>query len=163
MILTTALAVSTVVHVTTSSGTSWATIFEVAAAVATLFALLLVPAAILFHRKVVRPLKWVLGTRAEDSPTGEEIMPIPHQLAQMRKSQLEIARRTEELDNNHGNSVKDTVRKTHRLALSTDRLLRQHLVDAAENERDIWRAIARAGGDPAPEHSSSSTATPAAG
>lgn len=121
-------------------------VFVSIGAVATAISLILIPAAILFHRRVIRPLRWVLGVPIEDSPTGEAVLPVPQQLAELRSNQQEVMRT---LGPNGGSSIIDLARKTHKLALSTDRALKQHLIDSAQSEKDIWQAIARlSGGEP---------------
>lgn len=127
---------------TAAAGINWAVIGEALGGLATFIVLLAVPAAIFFHRKVIRPLRWVLGVTADDSPTGEAILPVPQQLAALRRDQLTILAAASELVDNGGNSIKDRVRMTHKLAQSTDRVLREHLRVSAENEAEIWKAIA---------------------
>jgi hypothetical protein len=105
-------------------------------------ALVIIPAAVLFHRRVIRPLRWVLGVPAADSPTGEEVLPVPQQLAELRAAHREVM---DTLGPNGGSSIIDLARKTHKIALSTDRLLKQHLVDSAQSEKDMWQAIAKLG------------------
>jgi hypothetical protein len=119
--------------------TNFTNIFIAIGVVAGIVATLLIPAAIMFHRRVIRPLRWVLGVSAADSPTGEEVLPVPQQLAELRTNQREVM---ETLGPNGGSSILDLSRKTHKLALSTDRALKQHLTDSARSEKEIWQAIA---------------------
>ena len=97
----------------------WTAASTVLSGFAIFFVVALIPGAIWFHRKVIRPLSFVLGLKAEESPTGEAIPPIPSQLADMRKNQIEfksamvkqdgqIAIIKAELFPNHGGSLRDT-------------------------------------------------------
>lgn len=128
------------------AGVHWSGVFESAGGIAGVVALLLVPASIIFHRKVIRPLRWVLGVSAENSPTGQEILPVPKQLAELRSNQVEVQSNQDailkQLSPNHGNSLYDKVKQTHAIATRTERTLNEHLVKSAENEAEIWRAIA---------------------
>jgi hypothetical protein len=123
----------------------WGTFGEVLGGFGTAMAVLVVPAAVLFHRRVIRPLRWVLGVSAAASPTGEEVKPVPIQLAELRQTATVLLARTEELQNNGGGSMKDLARKTHRLAVSTNRELKEHLTKSAESEAAMWRALAEFG------------------
>jgi hypothetical protein len=86
--------------------------------IATFLAVLLIPAAWLFHRKVIRPLSFVLGLKQEDSPTGEPIPSIPVQLAAMRKNQEEFKGEIQtinaEVHPNSGKSLRDVVDRNDR-------------------------------------------------
>lgn len=139
IILTTLVVVA---HHAAVTGIDWAVVGETLGGLATFVVLLAVPVALLFHRKVIRPLRWVLGVTADDSPTGEAILPVPQQLAELRKAQEQILVASRELIDDGGNSIKDRVRMTHKLAMSTDRVLKEHLRNSAENEAEIWKAIA---------------------
>ena len=121
---------------------SWSEVGQVGGFFVAFCAVIVVPVALTFHRKVIRPLRWVLGVTAADSPTGEEVLPVPQQLALLRKTQLEIMEKTAQLENNGGSSVKDQVRQTHKLAIQIRNTLNQHLVASATNEAAIWKAIA---------------------
>lgn len=72
----------------------------------------------MFHRRVVKPLSFVLGLKAEQSPTGEAIPPIPAQIAGLRKladamhaqqeeTRVEIGLIKAELHPNGGGSLRD--------------------------------------------------------
>jgi hypothetical protein len=121
-------------------------IFVSIGVVAGIISALLIPAAILFHRKVIRPLRWVLGVSAGDSPTGEAVLPVPQQLLELRRGAAESKANQEKvialLGPNGGSSILDLARKTHKLAVSTDKALKRHLIDSSEHEREIWQAIA---------------------
>lgn len=143
--------------------TDFTNIFVAVGAVATVISLLLVPAAILFHRKVIRPLRWVLGVAAADSPTGEAVLPVPQQLAELRRYQQDVLKA---LGPNGGSSILDLARKSHKLAMSIDRRLKQHLLDSTQSEKEIWQAIANlsggtsnAAGTTTTVHTTSSTVT----
>jgi hypothetical protein len=124
---------------------SLGSIAEFLGGVATFIVLLCVPAGMLFHRKVIKPLRWVLGVTAEDSPTGEAVLPVPQQLLELRTHQINLERMVheslKELMPNNGSSMVDRVRQTHKIATATDRMLRKHLLNSANNEAEIWRAI----------------------
>lgn len=120
----------------------WGTVFAGGAFVVTALVVIVLPGFYLFHRKVVRPMRWVLGVTADDSPTGEEVQSVPKQLAQIRQTQLDIVTRTEQLEKNHGGSMRDLVSRTHKLVVKVDTKLSAHLVESAKNETAIWRALA---------------------
>ncbi len=111
----------------------------------------LIPCAIWFHHRVIRPLSFVLGLKADESPTGEAIPPIPTQLADMRRTQLTIQatqKATEnrlvriegELHPNGGTSLRDAVDDKQRRIVALDlkvvdlanRLETLHQEDATE-------------------------------
>jgi hypothetical protein len=100
----------------------WTSASTILSGFAVFFVVALIPGALWFHRKVIRPLSFVLGLKAEESPTGEAIPPIPTQLAGMRKLQIdfktgqdaqngEIAIIKAELFPNHGSSLRDSVNR----------------------------------------------------
>ena len=98
----------------------WTAASTILSGFAIFFAVGILPAAWWFHRKVVKPLSFVLGLKQEDSPTGEQIPSIPIQLNDMRKNQVEfkaaqvnqsgeIAIIKAEVFPNHGGSLRDVV------------------------------------------------------
>jgi hypothetical protein len=105
------------------AATSWTSAGPALGGIATFFILFVLPAAWFFHRKVIRPLSFVLGLKAEESPTGEPIPSIPVQLADMRKNQIdfrtvqaktatEVASIKAELHPNSGHSMRDVTDRT---------------------------------------------------
>jgi hypothetical protein len=100
---------------------------------ATFLVILIIPALWFFNKKVIKPLSWVLGLKKEDSPTGEEILPIPQQLAQLRASHVELrsaqtemrttqvelqgslAKITTEMHSNGGSTLRDSVDRNERM------------------------------------------------
>lgn len=146
-----------------AQGSNVTNIFVSIGVVAGIVATLLIPAALLFHRRVIRPLRWVLGVTAADSPTGEAVLPVPQQLAELRKSNAAVLAA---LGPNGGSSILDLARKSHKLAMSIDRRLKQHLLDSTQSEKEIWQAIANlsggtsnAAGTTTTTHTTSSTVT----
>jgi hypothetical protein len=119
-------------------------IFVILGVIATIISLVFVPAGIIFYRRVMRPLRWVLGVSAADSPSGEAVLPVPQQLLELRKNQAQIMT---VLGPNGGSSILDIARKSHKLAMSIDRALKKHLLDSAQSEKEIWQAIAGLGGN----------------
>lgn len=121
-------------------------IFVILGVIATIIAIIFVPTGVLFYRKVMRPLRWVLGVSAADSPSGEAVLPVPQQLLELRRGAAESKANQEKvialLGPNGGSSILDLARKTHKLAVSTDKALKRHLIDSSEHEREIWQAIA---------------------
>jgi hypothetical protein len=65
----------------------WGGVGAILGGCATFLAIVVAPLALLFHRRVIKPLSWVLGLKADESPTGEEVLPVPRQLAELRKGQ----------------------------------------------------------------------------
>jgi hypothetical protein len=114
-------------------------IFVIVGVIATVISVIFVPAGIIFYRRVMRPLRWVLGVSAADSPSGEAVLPVPQQLLELRRNQAQIM---SVVGPNGGSSILDIARKSHKLALSIDRSLKQHLQDSARSEKEIWQAIA---------------------
>ncbi len=111
--------------------TSWSTILS---GFAILVTVCVIPAGVLFHKRVVRPLSFVLGLKAEDSPTGEKIPTIPQQLAQIRA----------ELHPNGGSSMRDSVDRAEKLSHTTlarvidlEGAVRSHVADDAASFRVI--------------------------
>ena len=122
-------------------------------------ALLVIPGGWLFHRKIIKPLSFVLGFKQEDSPTGEPIPSIPVQLAEMRKNQTEMRDNQElfkeqvrvitaEVHPNGGNSLRDVVdrndRNTRDLSMKVVDLqgtLDAHLIEERK-EQAITAALA---------------------
>jgi hypothetical protein len=115
---------------------------------ATFVAVLLIPGAWLFHRKVIKPLSFVLGLKQEDSPTGEPIPSIPVQLAEMRKNQEvfkeQVRTINAEVHPNGGNSLRDAVdsngRNTRELSMKVVDLqgtLASHLAEERREREKI--------------------------
>ena len=77
----------------------WSSASTILSGLAIFITVAVLPLAIVFHRRVVRPLSFVLGLKAEDSPTGQAIPTIPQQLAAIRA----------ELHPNGGSSMRDSV------------------------------------------------------
>jgi len=95
----------------------------------TVIVLMLVPAAWFFHRKVIRPLSWMLGLKAEQSPTGEAVLTIPQQLAELRQHQTvvvaEVASIKAEVNPNGGGSLRDSTDRNEKMT----REIGLHVVD----------------------------------
>jgi hypothetical protein len=118
--------------------------------IATFIVVLVLPAAWFFHRKVIRPLSWMLGLKAEESPTGEEILPIPQQLVVMRKNQDEVkgnlVKLTAEMHPNGGGSMRDSIDRNERLTAATQlRVINLEGVMARHAETDelVWTGITK--------------------
>lgn len=129
-------------------------VFVILGVIATIISVIFVPAGIIFYRRVMRPLRWVLGVSAADSPSGEAVLPVPQQLLELRKGAAESKANQERvialLGPNGGSSILDIARKSHKLAVSIDRALKKHLLDSAQSEKEIWQAIAGLGGTTPP-------------
>jgi hypothetical protein len=120
---------------------------------ATFFVLVVAPLAWFFHRKVIKPLSFVLGLKQEDSPTGEPIASIPIQLAGLRKNQeafvnvqteqgRDIALIKSEVFPNHGSSLRDAV-DHHGTELTEVRLQVVDLQDAISRAEADRRRVAQ--------------------
>jgi len=103
----------------------WSGLGPALGGLATFVVVLVVPAIILFHRKVIRPLRFVLGIKEDESPTGEAIPSIPRQLALLRTDQVKLIGNVgsimAEVFPNHGSSLRDAV-DGHGLELQEIRL-----------------------------------------
>ncbi len=137
----------------------WTAASTVLSGFAIFFVVALIPGAIWFHRKVIRPLSFVLGLKAEESPTGQAIPPIPTQISELREiasavqtKQVENARQigllTAEMHPNGGHSMRDVVdrneRNTAELSVKVvdlQGILTNHLADE-KGERDKTAALA---------------------
>ena len=108
------------------------------------FAVGILPAAWWFHRKVVKPLSFVLGLKKEDSPSGEEIPSIPVQRAAMRKNQEsfkktqaelqgQVVTLTAEMHPNGGHSMRDAVDKLSVNVIDLDKKLTNHLKEVEDD------------------------------
>ena len=91
-------------------------------------ALILIPAYWFLHRKVIKPLSFVLGLKQEDSPTGTAIPNIPMQLAAIRA----------ELHPNGGSSMRDSIDRNERSVqqvnlrlVDLDQAIRTHVAEDA--------------------------------
>jgi hypothetical protein len=86
--------------------TDWSSLSTILSGLAIFVGAAIVPIVMLFHRRVVKPLSFVLGLKKEDSPTGEAIPNIPTQLASIRA----------ELHPNGGSSMRDSVDRAEKTA-----------------------------------------------
>jgi hypothetical protein len=110
--------------------------------------LVLVPVAIYMNHKVIRPMSWVLGLKADESPTGEVIPPIPQQLSELRNQgkdrAIQIAAIRKELHPNGGSSLRD-VTDFNAIALDEARkhmvALEAHMAKHDTEERVIWHFL----------------------
>lgn len=119
----------------------WANLGIIVGGFATAAAVVGAPAAYFFHKKVVRPLKWVLGVPAEDSPDGKAIPPIPHQLANLRTDVLAIK---SEMHPNGGSSMRDSLNRNELMTAQTlksqgevSERLEAHITEDAEVQAAI--------------------------
>jgi hypothetical protein len=119
----------------------WANLGIVIGGFSTAAAIVGAPAAYFFHKKVVRPLKWVLGVPAEDSPDGKAIPPIPHQLADLR---IDVMAVKTEMHPNGGSSMRDSLNRNEMMTAQSQKLLQnldirlsEHVVDDAKVQKSI--------------------------
>jgi hypothetical protein len=138
--------------------TSWTSAGPALGGIATFFILFVLPAAWFFHRKVIRPLSFVLGLKAEESPTGEPIPSIPVQLAEMRRNQEEFKGQIKvinaEVHPNGGSSMRDVVdrndRNTRDLSMKVVDLqesLDKHLAEERREREKIAALALKAAAD----------------
>jgi len=141
------------------SSIDWTAASTVLSGFAVFFVIALIPLGLWFHRKVIRPLGFVLGLKATESPTGEEIPSIPVQLAELRKGYVEM-RTTQvrisghitsiqaELHPDSGSSLRDSMDRSeaitkavHLQVVDLQKTVETHMADERK-EREKVSALA---------------------